>query len=692
MTKGKMIKKKSKRLTCHKKYKIQRKVREHNRKERKEAKKSGNSKFKQAKKDPGVPNCPFKEEVLQEAERRKKAAEEMKEKQKRKRLEELMKRRKIADGSGIGAGNKTGVTTERDLVKNAEKRAKEFDAVNGGASGSGFGVDAASSTKDPSRMYIKEFKKVVEAADVIIQVLDARDPLRSRCPQVESAVISAGTSKRLVLLLNKVDLVPRDVVEKWLKYLRNEFPTLAFKASTQNQKENLARSKIDFNSASDQLLQSSQCLGAETLMKLLGNYSRSLDVKTAIRVGVVGFPNVGKSSVINSLKRAQACDTGSVPGMTKQMQEVKLDKNIKMIDSPGIVMSSSVDPVERVLRNCTRLDLAGVEASLVVEHILKRCSTQQIMLQYGIPNFKDTSEFLTMMAQKMGRLKKGGIPDVEKAAFKVVEDWNTGKIRYYTQPPEEHSLSHHLTAEIVTSMSSAFDLTQVDDLQTLTLQKLKGADAAKEIVLASQGLTDGDMDEEKTMENDDDDEWEDDDDDDDDEDNDDDKQEMVDDLAMEVDKLKKNADTVVVGPSPSVSKKSLLRKSKGADVAERLAEKKRQTKVRFATKLVSSDDAAGNDATSGLRKGGKAAAAAVGRGAAAAAAADALGDRANDALKKQFKKMKKERKRSDKVATGLADGLDKAFASLGGGGGSGKGASGNVRKIGDDDDYDFGVL
>merc|ERR1712198_602784 len=159
--------------------------------------------------------------------------------------------------------------------------------------------------------------------------------------------------------------------------------------------------------------------------------------------------------------------------MTKQMQEVKLDKNIKMIDSPGIVMSSSVDPVERVLRNCTRLDLAGIEASLVVEHILRRCSTQQIMLQYGVPNFKDTTEFLTMMAQKMGRLKKGGIPDVEKAAFKVVEDWNTGKIRYYTQPPEEHTLSHHLTAEIVTSMSSAFDLTQVEDLQTLTLSKLK---------------------------------------------------------------------------------------------------------------------------------------------------------------------------------------------------------------------------
>jgi len=672
-----MIKKKSKkRLTCHKKYKIQKKVREHNRKERKEAKKSGNSKFKQAKKDPGVPNCPFKEEVLQEAERRKKAAEEMKEKQKRKRLEELMKRRKI----DVGGGEKK--TTEKDLLKNAEKRAKEFDATNsGGASGSGsgsFGAEANSTAKDPSRMYIKEFKKVIEAADVIIQVLDARDPMRSRCPQVESAIISAGTSKRLVLLLNKVDLVPREVVEKWLKYLRNEFPTLAFKASTQNQKENLARSKISFASASDQLLQSAQCLGAEDLMKLLGNYSRSLDVKTAIRVGVVGFPNVGKSSVINSLKRAQACDTGSVPGMTKQMQEVKLDKKIKMIDSPGIVMSSSVDPVERVLRNCTRLDLAGVDASLVVEHILRRCTTQQIMLQYGVPNFKDTSEFLTLMAQKLGRLKKGGIPDVEKAAFKVVEDWNIGKIRYYTQPPEEHSLSHHLTAEIVTEMSSAFDLSQVDALQTLTLDKLKGPDAAKDLVLPSQGFTDGETDEDKLGQNKDDDddecEWEDDDDDDDDEEEEKENEEMVDDLAAEESKLKKNADSLVVsGPSPSVSKKSSLRKAKGAEIAERLAEKKRQVKVRFASKAVG-----GVETPAPGRRG--ASASKTASSSSSSAAASSSSDRANEAMKKQFKKMKKERKRNEKVASGLADGMDKAFSSLGGSGGIG------------DDDYDFGVL
>lgn len=103
----------------------------------------------------------------------------MREKQKRKRLEELMKRRNIDVGGATSGAKKT---TEKDLLKNAEKRAKEFDSSNSAACGSGssFGAEAASSAKDPSRIYIKEFKKVVEAADVIIQVLDARDPMRSR--------------------------------------------------------------------------------------------------------------------------------------------------------------------------------------------------------------------------------------------------------------------------------------------------------------------------------------------------------------------------------------------------------------------------------------------------------------------------------------------------------------------------------
>lgn len=116
--------------------------------------------------------------------------------------------------------------------------------------------------------------KVVEASDVILEVLDARDPLGCRCPQVEQAVIQSGTNKKIVLVLNKIgknalylwlqkgfiyidmlfiwhipwflDLVSKEIVEKWIKYLRNEFPTVAFKASTQQQTKNLVRNK-NFN-------------------------------------------------------------------------------------------------------------------------------------------------------------------------------------------------------------------------------------------------------------------------------------------------------------------------------------------------------------------------------------------------------------------------------------------------------------
>ncbi|CAF3617161.1 unnamed protein product, partial [Rotaria sp. Silwood2] len=93
------------------------------------------------------------------------------------------------------------------------------------------------------KTFYREFKKVVDASDIIIQVLDARDPLGCRCPQVEQAVLTSGKNKKLILLLNKIDLIPRDNLDKWLKYLRNEFPTIAFRSSTQNQRDRLGHVK-----------------------------------------------------------------------------------------------------------------------------------------------------------------------------------------------------------------------------------------------------------------------------------------------------------------------------------------------------------------------------------------------------------------------------------------------------------------
>lgn len=82
-----------------------------------------------------------------------------------------------------------------------------------------------------------------------------------------------------------------------------------------------------------------------------------LQLKLAITVGIVGLPNVGKSSLINSLKRSRVVNVGSTPGVTRSMQEVQLDKKVKLLDCPGVVMlNSSNNGVSVALRNCKRVE------------------------------------------------------------------------------------------------------------------------------------------------------------------------------------------------------------------------------------------------------------------------------------------------------------------------------------------------
>ncbi|XP_066436653.1 guanine nucleotide-binding protein-like 3-like protein [Eleutherodactylus coqui] len=428
------------------------------------------NKEKNVKKDPGVPNLShFKEQAKREAEQKKKRVEEMRAKQKDARQKELSKRRSLD-------------TFQKDVLR----RQREFEQKE--ADLRSLEKHELLENENSRKAYYREFKKVVEAADVILEVLDARDPLGCRCPQVEQAVVQSGTSKKLVLVLNKIDLVSKPIVEKWLKYLRNEFPTVAFKASTQQQNKNLQQSRVPVTQASEDLLSSGACVGADCLMKLLGNYCRNQDIKTSITVGVVGFPNVGKSSLINSLKRARACSVGATPGVTKCLQEVHLDKHIKLLDCPGIVMATSTSDAAVILRNCVKIEQL-VDPVGPVEAILRRCKKDQIMQHYKVTDFRDTLEFLAMLAKRQGKLKKGGMPDHEKAAKSVLTDWVSGRISYFTHPPETHTLPTHISAEIVTEMGKAFDFEalEMDNIESLS----KVQSAPQGIAMESSDLTAG---------------------------------------------------------------------------------------------------------------------------------------------------------------------------------------------------------
>ncbi|CAH8343569.1 unnamed protein product [Eruca vesicaria subsp. sativa] len=423
-------KSKSKRVPLKQKHKVIRKVKEHHKKKAKEAKKLNHNRKPRAEKDPGIPNdWPFKEQLLKDMEaRRARALDEIE--QKKAARKERAKKRKL------------GLLVEDDDTKTEDSTR----VVN---------------VRDNSeRSFLKELVKVIELSDVILEVLDARDPLGTRCTELEKMVSEAGPNKHHVLLLNKIDLVPREAVEKWLKYLREEYPAVAFKCSTQEQRSNLGGKNSSKASKPSNILQTSDCLGADTLIKLLKNYSRSHELKKSITVGIIGLPNVGKSSLINSLKRAHVVNVGATPGLTRSMQEVHLDNNVKLLDCPGVVMlKSSANDASIALRNCKKIEKLEDPVSPVKE-ILKLCTTEMLVTLYKIPSFEGVDDFLHKVATLRGKVKKGGLVDTEAAARIVLHDWNEGKIPFYTMPPKRDQ-GEHTESKIVTELAKEFNIDEV---------------------------------------------------------------------------------------------------------------------------------------------------------------------------------------------------------------------------------------
>ncbi|KAH7463557.1 Guanine nucleotide-binding protein-like 3-like protein [Phytophthora ramorum] len=309
------------------------------------------------------------------------------------------------------------------------------------------------------RAYMKELRKVVDKADVVLEVLDARDPMGCRTLEMEDA-IGNRHGKKLVLVLNKVDLVPPHVLQPWLKYLRGFYPTVAFKASTQNQSKHLSANFGRADKAAGEAVNGSKAVGTDALMQLLKNYCRSHGVKTAITVGVIGYPNVGKSSVINSLKRSKAASVSSTAGHTKVMQEVHIDSKIKLLDCPGIVFDHS-DSSALLLRNCINTESMADPVG-AVQVLLTRCQPAQLAELYQLPVdtvtkcFQDAVQFLVLVAQAKGKLGKGGIPDRQAAARIVLQDWNRGKLPYFTPPPDQSV--QVLDTQLVTSFGQEFDV------------------------------------------------------------------------------------------------------------------------------------------------------------------------------------------------------------------------------------------
>jgi nuclear GTP-binding protein len=152
---------------------------------------------------------------------------------------------------------------------------------------------------------------------------------------------------------------------------------------------------------------------------------------------MVGYPNTGKSSIINTLRKKKVCNVAPIAGETKVWQYITLMKRIYMIDCPGIVPPNQSDTDESLLlKGCIRVENTEYPAQYV-EALMKRVQPRHLQRTYEIKVDENTDPitFLEALARKGGRLLKGGEPDMDGCAKMVINDWIRGKIPWFTPPP-----------------------------------------------------------------------------------------------------------------------------------------------------------------------------------------------------------------------------------------------------------------
>ncbi|KAG6916765.1 hypothetical protein DXG01_005510 [Tephrocybe rancida] len=274
--------------------------------------------------------------------------------------------------------------------------------------------------KGTSRRIYGELYKVIDSSDVILHILDARDPLGTMCDSVIDYIKKEKSHKQVVLVINKCDLVPNWVTARYIQHLTPKFPTIAFHASPNHS------------------------FGKGSLIQLLRQFAQLHSDKKQISVGFIGYPNVGKSSVINTLKSNKVCTVAPVPGETKVWQYITLTRRIYLIDCPGIVPASAHDShTSTVLKGVVRVEALPTPS----EHIpalMERVKPLYLARTYGLdlPNPDDKSQnwapevLLDKLARMKGRLLKGGEPDVESVAKIILSDWVRGRIPFFVPPPE----------------------------------------------------------------------------------------------------------------------------------------------------------------------------------------------------------------------------------------------------------------
>lgn len=258
----------------------------------------------------------------------------------------------------------------------------------------------------------RAMKEDVKLVDLVIELVDARAPLASRNPDIDS--LAAGKGR--VILLNKADLASEKANAAWITY----FESQGFQVM-----------KIDARAKAT--LKQLNALIQEACKEKIERDRRRGILNRPVRAMVVGIPNVGKSTFINSFAGKAAAKTGNKPGVTKGNQWIRLNKQVELLDTPGILWPKFED--QRVglllafLGSINDEILEKDELASELADYLRNITPGLLKERYGIEeDGKKPYELLDEIAAARACLTKGGVNDLTKAARLLLDEFRGGKL------------------------------------------------------------------------------------------------------------------------------------------------------------------------------------------------------------------------------------------------------------------------
>ena len=270
------------------------------------------------------------------------------------------------------------------------------------------------------RQIIEDLKLI----DIVVEILDARIPISSRNPDIEQYI----KSKKRLVVLNKFDLADAAENQKWVKFYENQGIEAVLVNSNSGDGIDNAIKKIEKINKDNQ--------------KKFENKGR---IGKAIRVMVLGIPNVGKSSFINRVTKKNSATVGNKPGVTRQKQWIRINNNIELLDTPGVLwpkfekedialnlaytgtIKDDILPIIEIGYNLLKLLIKEYPEKIIERYKLGKEEIKNVLSSDAEENEK-ILEIMHMIGRKRGALISGGNIDEEKVARIILEEFRSGKI------------------------------------------------------------------------------------------------------------------------------------------------------------------------------------------------------------------------------------------------------------------------